>query len=77
MLETSQRATLNAGYELLAEADIAAFFHSVYTHTIPWAIHGKVLAKQKKQDMSLYGNLLDLLVRNAQDGQTYWVARRS
>ncbi len=66
----SQRATLNAGYELLAEADIAAFFHSVYTHTIPWAIHGKVLAKQKKQDMSLYGNLLDLLVRNAQDGQT-------
>jgi hypothetical protein len=66
----AQRATLNAGYELLAEADVAAFFHSVYTHTIPWAIHGKVLAKQKKQDMSLYGNLLDLLVRNAQDGQT-------
>jgi Reverse transcriptase (RNA-dependent DNA polymerase) len=66
----SQRATLNAGYELLAEADISAFFHSVYTHTIPWAIHGKILAKQKKQDMSLYGNLLDLLVRNAQDGQT-------
>jgi hypothetical protein len=66
----AQRVTLNAGYELLAEADIAAFFHSVYTHTIPWAIHGKVLAKQKKQDMTMYGNLLDLLVRNAQDGQT-------
>lgn len=66
----SQRVTLNAGYELLAEADIAAFFHSVYTHAIPWAIHGKAVAKQKKQDMSLYGNLIDLLVRNAQDGQT-------
>lgn len=66
----SQRVTLNAGYELLAEADIAAFFHSVYTHIIPWAIHGKVLAKRKKQDMAMYGNLLDLLVRNAQDGQT-------
>jgi hypothetical protein len=66
----SQRATLNAQYELLAEADIAAFFHSIYTHTIPWAIHGKAVAKQKKQDMTLYGNLLDLLVRNAQDGQT-------
>src|SRR5260370_12762951 len=66
----SQRVTLNAGYELLAEADIAAFFHSVYTHTIPWAIYGKAIAKQKKNDMSLYGNLLDLLVRNAQDGQT-------
>ncbi|MBB4398831.1 RNA-directed DNA polymerase [Bradyrhizobium sp. ERR14] len=66
----AQRVTLNAGYELLAEADIAAFFHSVYTHIIPWAIHGKVLAKKKKQDMTMYGNLLDLLVRNAQDGQT-------
>ena len=66
----AQRVTLNAGYELLAEADIAAFFHSVYTHTIHWAIHGKVLAKKKKQDMTMYGNLLDLLVRNAQDGQT-------
>jgi hypothetical protein len=66
----SQRVTLNAGFELLAEADIAAFFHSIYTHTIPWAIHGKAVAKQKKQDMSLYGNVLDLLVRNAQDGQT-------
>jgi hypothetical protein len=66
----TQRVTLNAGYELLAEADIAAFFHSVYTHAIPWAIHSKPLAKQKKQDMSLYGNLLHLLVRNAQDGQT-------
>jgi hypothetical protein len=66
----SQRVTLNAGFELLAEADIQAFFHSVYTHTIPWAIHGKAVAKHRKQDMSLYGNVLDLLVRNAQDGQT-------
>lgn len=66
----SQRVTLNAGYELLAEADVHAFFHSIYTHTIPWAIHGKAVAKKKKQDMSLYGNVLDLLVRNAQDGQT-------
>jgi hypothetical protein len=66
----SQWVTLCAGYELLAEADIAAFFHSVYTHVIPWAIHGKSVAKQKKQDISLYGNVIDLLVRNAQDGQT-------
>jgi hypothetical protein len=66
----SQWVTLCAGNEMLAEADIAAFFHSVYTHVIPWAIHGKAVAKQKKQDMSLYGNTIDLLVRNAQDGQT-------
>ncbi len=66
----SQRVTLNAGYELLAEADIAAFFHSIYTHIIPWAIHGKSVSKQNKRNTNLYGNLIDLLVRNAQDGQT-------
>ena len=66
----SQRVTLNAGYELLVEADIASFFHSVYTHAIPWAVHGKAAAKQNKQNMSLYGNGIDLLVRNAQGGQT-------
>lgn len=66
----SQWVTLSSGYQLLAEADIAAFFHSIYTHTIPWAIHGKAVGKQRKQDMSLYGNVIDLLVRNAQDGQT-------
>jgi hypothetical protein len=66
----SQRITLSANHALLAEADIAAFFHSVYTHVIPWAIHGKRVAKQKKRDMTLFGNELDLLVRNAQEGQT-------
>lgn len=66
----SQHVTLNAGFEFLAEGDIAAFFHSIYTHVIPWAVHGKAVAKRRKQDFGLYGNVLDLLVRNAQDGQT-------
>jgi hypothetical protein len=65
----TQSATLNAAYELLAEADINAFFHSLYTHAIPWAIHGKTTAK-RNHGLSLYGNIIDLLVRNAQDGQT-------
>jgi hypothetical protein len=66
----TQRAVLNAGFELLAEADINAYFHSIYSHVIAWAIHGKDVAKNKRHDMGLYGNLIDLLVRNAQDGQT-------
>lgn len=66
----TQRAALNASHEFLAEFDISAFYHSIYTHAIPWAIHGKPVAKARKQDMTLYGNVLDLLVRNAQDGQT-------
>jgi len=50
-------------------ADIRAFFHSIYTHAIPWAIHGKDFAKQNR-GVAHYGNLIDLLCRNAQDGQT-------
>lgn len=50
-------------------ADIRAFFHSIYTHAIPWAIYGKDWAKQNRQN-GHYGNLLDLYCRNAQDGQT-------
>ena len=50
-------------------ADISRFYHSIYTHSIPWAIHGKRLAKTNR-DESLYGNVLDKLVRNCQDGQT-------
>jgi Reverse transcriptase (RNA-dependent DNA polymerase) len=61
---------LMANYEYSAATDISAFYHSVYTHSIPWAIHGKKLSKQKKQDLSLVGNLIDKLIRNSQDGQT-------
>jgi hypothetical protein len=65
----AQIADLNARHEYLVEVDINAFYHSIYTHTIPWAIHGKSIAK-KNRGYGLVGNLLDLLVRNAQDEQT-------
>lgn len=66
----TQYSSLSARFELLAEADIQGFYHSVYTHTIAWAIHGKSTAKKNQRNYALYGNIIDLLVRNAQDGQT-------
>lgn len=62
-------ANLNARFQFVAEADVHAFYHSIYTHVIPWAIHGKPVAK-KDRSSSLLGNIIDRLVRNAQDGQT-------
>ena len=53
----------------LLVCDIAAFYNSIYTHSIPWAFHTKGVAKQLRKD-SLYGNLIDKLTRNGQDGQT-------
>ena len=63
------RVHLSSRREEYVAADLRAFFHSIYTHAIPWAIHGKDFAKQNR-GLSHYGNLIDLLCRNAQDGQT-------
>jgi len=63
------RVNLATRHERYVAADIRAFFHSIYTHSIPWAIYGKAWAKQNRQ-YEHYGNLLDLFCRNAQDGQT-------
>jgi hypothetical protein len=63
------RIDLSSRRETYVAADIRAFFHSIYTHAIPWALHGKAFAK-KNRGPQHYGNLIDLLCRNAQDGQT-------
>jgi hypothetical protein len=63
------RVDLSSRREEFVSADIRAFFHSIYTHAIPWAIYGKPWAKANR-DPTHYGNLIDLLCRNSQDGQT-------
>ncbi len=63
------RVDLSSRRETYVAADIRAFFHSIYTHAIPWALHGKTFAKRNR-GTEHYGNLIDLLFRNAQDGQT-------
>jgi len=68
-VKDAQRRQINARFEVVAEADISAFYHSIYTHAIAWAIHEKAVAKRNRAP-ALVGNLIDLLVRNAQDGQT-------
>ena len=51
------------------EADVAEYYSTFYTHSIPWVLHGKEYAKQHQREDNL-GNRLDRLVRNAQDRQT-------
>lgn len=63
------RLDLASRRESFVVADLRAFYHSVYTHTIPWAIRGKVTAKADRFS-DHYANRLDRLCRNAQDGQT-------
>ena len=58
------------GAHYVVQADISNFFPSIYTHSIPWALHGHSRAKKEQRSLLLSGNLLDKATRNARDGQT-------
>ena len=57
----------------MVKADISKCFPSIYTHSIPWAIHGKATAK-KNRDLMLEGNLLDRSCQILADSQTNGLA---
>ena len=63
------RLDLASRRETFVSADLRAFYHSVYTHTIPWAIRGKATAKDDRFGEH-FANKLDLYCRNGQDQQT-------
>lgn len=66
--EKCLECSFNKKFEL--KTDIAKYFPSIYTHSISWAIHTKPVAKDKRNDFTLIGNLLDKAVRSGQSGQT-------
>lgn len=59
-----------AGAQYVVHADVASCFPSIYTHSVPWALHGKALAKKTTSITALYGNLLDKCTQNTRDKQT-------
>jgi hypothetical protein len=64
------RALARSGSRFVLKADIQGFYPSIYTHSLPWALHGKSTAKNNKNDWGLLGNRLDAIVRRGQDQQT-------
>ena len=67
--EAAERAKRSVGQRYVLHADIARFYPSIYTHSIPWAIHGKVTARADGMN-ALYGNRVDQWIRATQDKQT-------
>lgn len=53
----------------IAISDISACFPSIYTHSIPWALHGRMEGKTNRL-LSSFGNLLDRVTQGTRDGQT-------
>lgn len=61
----------SSGFKYALITDVSSFFPAIYTHTIPWALHTKKVAKTHRQATPAYfGNLLDKFSMAVQDGQT-------
>jgi hypothetical protein len=64
------RLLASSSSRFVLKADISRFYHTLYTHSISWALHTKDVAKLRRNDRRLVGNLLDEAVRQTQDQQT-------
>jgi hypothetical protein len=58
------------GKRYLVKADIANCFPSIYTHSIPWALVGKDVAKQDKSNKKWF-NQIDHFTQNCKNGETH------
>jgi hypothetical protein len=64
------RLLKSVGNRFLLKIDITRFYNSIYTHSIPWALHTKAAAKLDYKRLPHFGNGLDIDSRNLQDMQT-------
>lgn len=67
---TREKIIRSTGRRFMLKIDIAKFYGSIYTHSIPWALHTKVLSKSSRKRHQLFGNAMDEDTRKMQDGQT-------
>lgn len=76
--DVPDRATLRArarvGARYVLHTDIAQFYPSIYTHSVPWVLHTKAVAKASINNMTLAGNVLDRELQACQQGQTKGIA---
>ncbi len=61
----------------VVHADITDCYADIYTHSIAWALHTKPVAKAKKGDKSLLGNVIDSHIQGMRHGQTNGIPQGS
>ncbi len=64
-------------YQYIFHTDISDCYGSIYTHSIPWALHTKECAKNNKNNMDLVGNVIDKLIQDMNFGQTNGIPQGS
>jgi len=72
-VRTQRRLALRSCARFIFHTDINRFYPSIYTHCIPWAIHGKAVVKAARAANTikqLWADQLDIHARNINDQQT-------
>lgn len=74
-----QSIELALKYEYVLHTDISDCYGSIYTHSVPWAIHSKIIAKlpANRTNYSLIGNSIDKHLRDMAFGQTNGIPQGS
>jgi RNA-directed DNA polymerase len=64
-------------YMYVLHADITDCYSSIYTHSIAWAIHNRDVAKARRKDNTLIGNVIDNHIQDMRHGQTNGIPQGS
>ncbi|MBW4667290.1 MAG: RNA-directed DNA polymerase [Cyanomargarita calcarea GSE-NOS-MK-12-04C] len=64
-------------YDCILHTDISDCYGSIYTHSIPWALHTKEIAKSEKNNKKLIGNIIDKHLQDMSFGQTNGIPQGS
>ncbi|MEV4886312.1 RNA-directed DNA polymerase [Chitinophaga ginsengisegetis] len=72
-----QSIELALKYEYVLHTDISDCYGSIYTHSVPWAVHTKPTAKTRRRDLSLIGNSIDKHLQDMSYGQTNGIPQGS
>lgn len=72
-----QSIELALDYEYVLHTDITDCYGSIYTHSVPWAIHTKPVAKVNRDPNGNLGNVIDKHLRDMAFGQTNGIPQGS
>jgi len=64
-------------YEYVLYTDISDCYGSIYTHSVVWALHTKEVAKSKRKNNDLIGNVIDKHLQAMSFGQTNGIPQGS
>ncbi|WP_243382366.1 RNA-directed DNA polymerase [Geothrix alkalitolerans] len=78
--EVEQRSIeLSLEYEYLAHTDITDCYGSIYTHSVPWALHKRSVMKrtENRGNPAFLGNVIDHHLQDLNQGQTNGIPQGS